>query len=548
MVDGLHAVDLIAQCIEEIKKTDLLLRTSAGTTTSSSTNALSIKGKTVDDSGIGDGKVLAYQASSDTIVYSSAGAGAGDMQKANYDVTATGSKVDTALNAEKLNNHTEAQVQTHAPASHGNEAHGWAFVTQTEIDTHAGLTTGIHGVGLGTISKVGDIAVDANLSAAGQDAITKRHAETHTLGSHSTKAHSELTGVGADDHHPQAHTVASHSTKAHSELTGVGADDHHRQYNLVDEATWLRNYALPRGIWTKVQAGAVVTKTAGKFDATRIAYGCSVLYVNGVYCLWYAGTNGTYRIGYKTSVDGITWTDYWGAGTDGSVLDVGAAGKFDDTHVMCPSVLFDGTTYHMWYVGYHTCYQIGYATSSDGVTWTRQNGGDAVLTVGAGGTWDALNLLWPCVFKFGKELFMQYNGSNGVWKLGCAFCKSGDGITWTKYSGNPTVTVGAAGTWDVTYIAAPGAYYESGVFYAVYSGYSSLIGDYQLGLALSDNMQVFTKYDANPIFAASGVAGDWDHWKEAPCIIRVGNTFKMWYMGASQGADADGIGLATISI
>lgn len=53
--------------------------------------------------------------------------------------------------------------------------------------------------------------------------------QAHTLASHSTKAHSELTGIGADDHHPQAHTLASHSTKAHSELTGVGADDHHAQ-------------------------------------------------------------------------------------------------------------------------------------------------------------------------------------------------------------------------------------------------------------------------------------------------------------------------------
>ena len=39
------------------------------------------------------------------------------------------------------------------------------------------MTTGIHGVGAGTVAKVGDIAVDANLSAAAQDAITKRHTQ-----------------------------------------------------------------------------------------------------------------------------------------------------------------------------------------------------------------------------------------------------------------------------------------------------------------------------------------------------------------------------------
>lgn len=51
--------------------------------------------------------------------------------------------------------------------------------------------------------------------------------KAHTLASHSTKAHSELTGVTADLHHPQAHDLASHTTKAHTELTGVTANQHH---------------------------------------------------------------------------------------------------------------------------------------------------------------------------------------------------------------------------------------------------------------------------------------------------------------------------------
>jgi len=43
------------------------------------------------------------------------------------------------------------------------------------VTAHSALTTGVHGVAGGTIAKVADIAVDANLSAEGQDAITKRH-------------------------------------------------------------------------------------------------------------------------------------------------------------------------------------------------------------------------------------------------------------------------------------------------------------------------------------------------------------------------------------
>jgi len=38
------------------------------------------------------------------------------------------------------------------------------------------------------------------------------------------------TKAQVQDHTPKAHTLASHSSKAHSELTGVGADDHHVKY------------------------------------------------------------------------------------------------------------------------------------------------------------------------------------------------------------------------------------------------------------------------------------------------------------------------------
>lgn len=42
-----------------------------------------------------------------------------------------------------------------------------------------------------------------------------------------THTHAGTTGQTADDHHAQAHTLGSHSTKAHSELSDIGADDHH---------------------------------------------------------------------------------------------------------------------------------------------------------------------------------------------------------------------------------------------------------------------------------------------------------------------------------
>jgi hypothetical protein len=44
------------------------------------------------------------------------------------------------------------------------------------------------------------------------------------------------TKAQVQDHTPKAHTLASHSSKAHSELTGVGANDHHNEVHTHTES------------------------------------------------------------------------------------------------------------------------------------------------------------------------------------------------------------------------------------------------------------------------------------------------------------------------
>jgi hypothetical protein len=47
---------------------------------------------------------------------------------------------------------------------------------------------------------------------------------SHSLASHSSEAHSELTGVGTDDHHAQSHTLDSHTGTLQHEKGGLEAD------------------------------------------------------------------------------------------------------------------------------------------------------------------------------------------------------------------------------------------------------------------------------------------------------------------------------------
>jgi sucrose-6-phosphate hydrolase SacC (GH32 family) len=117
--------------------------------------------------------------------------------------------------------------------------------------------------------------------------------------------------------------------------------------------------------------------------------------------------------------------------------------------VQSPSVILDGSTYKMWYTGTDTTgtgfSQIGYATSLDGITWTKYNG-NPVLDVTAS-DWDSNRVGGEEVIKDGATYKMWYTGSNAsnIGRIG--YATSPDGITWTKYVSNPVLN-GAPSSWE----------------------------------------------------------------------------------------------------
>jgi predicted GH43/DUF377 family glycosyl hydrolase len=107
------------------------------------------------------------------------------------------------------------------------------------------------------------------------------------------------------------------------------------------------------------------------------------------------------------------------------VLDPGSPGEWDDIGVIMPSVLFVGSTYHMWYTATDVAgdlKQIGYATSSDGITWTKYNNpatpnppfaeSDPVLNPGSAGSWDDKRVVSPFVLLIDSVYHMWYAGSD----------------------------------------------------------------------------------------------------------------------------------------
>jgi hypothetical protein len=155
----------------------------------------------------------------------------------------------------------------------------------------------------------------------------------------------------------------------------------------------------------------------------------TVLREGSGYRMWFTGThelapgdnvyieNGS--VGMATSTDGQHWT---AANSGMPVFGAGPAGRFDSVAVFHPYVLRVNDVYYMWYggvdgsVGWNSVRveRLGLATSTDGVTWTRANGGMPVMDVGADGSSDSIQVTGMHVLHDGSRFLMWYGAYNGL--------------------------------------------------------------------------------------------------------------------------------------
>jgi predicted GH43/DUF377 family glycosyl hydrolase len=191
--------------------------------------------------------------------------------------------------------------------------------------------------------------------------------------------------------------------------------------------------------WARANTGAPVMQgTATAFDADGV-YGPDVVYDPAdpvtPYRMWYSGRAGVFgAIGYATSLDGVTWTKYPSYGPlPLPVLVHGAAGSADSFSAADPTVLKDGSTWKMWYTGDDSSKKrVAYATSSDGITWAK--GGKVIAPEDGGVSANiAFGAFAPTVWKTATGFSMLLTGRKLV----------GGGVFQTKIMGT-TSTDGIA--------------------------------------------------------------------------------------------------------
>jgi len=182
------------------------------------------------------------------------------------------------------------------------------------------------------------------------------------------------------------------------------------------------------------------------------------------YKMWYERNR---DIHYATSRNGIIWTNH------GLVLS--AAGGWEGGCLDYPVVIKDGETYKMWYRGGDQVPKaIGYATSPDGEDWTKYPG-NPVLEVGDEGSWDDHHVQNPAVIKNGDLFEMWYTGvTTEPYYESIGYATSTDGINWTKHEGNP-VLQGDPESWEDTAIHDPAVILDGDVYKMWYVGYDGSV-------------------------------------------------------------------------
>jgi predicted GH43/DUF377 family glycosyl hydrolase len=236
-------------------------------------------------------------------------------------------------------------------------------------------------------------------------------------------------------------------------------------------------------VWTKDTLNPVMGHGSSAWDA-KAAWIPKVLKIGNSYTMWFTGSNSSdlWQIGRATSTNGRVWVQ----DTTNPVIRVGASGQWDAALVHTGSVLFDGTTYRMWYTGMSQGYGkgsagIGLATSADGIHWVKDTLDNPVLSAGSAGAWDhdgvgECSVVYDSanphylMFYDGNEVDYFQAGTSGI-----GYASSLDGIHWVKSAGNPVLANNLPGSWN-TVVNAPFVLLRDSTFHMWYGGSGTYMG------------------------------------------------------------------------
>jgi len=231
----------------------------------------------------------------------------------------------------------------------------------------------------------------------------------------------------------------------------------------VAAVTFWSSAGMAQTEWEKYPGNPVLdVGPSGSWDDSFVTFPFVLGETDGTYKMYYRGGgsgSSTKRIGVAHSSDGINWTK----DSSNPIVEPGPPGSWDEAHTTTSFVLKEvEANYKMWYAAWgpgadHS--RIGYATSPDGINWTKYPD-NPVFSPDPDG-WDYDAVFAPSVLKEDGGFYAMWyaGGPDSGHKLGLAI--SPDGINWDRHPANPILDVGAAETWDDRNVESPSVLKES---------------------------------------------------------------------------------------
>jgi len=206
--------------------------------------------------------------------------------------------------------------------------------------------------------------------------------------------------------------------------------------------------------------GVVIPASNYYEDNDYVTYHPSVIYNGSIFKMWYTGSDRyRSRIYYATSIDGISWKKH------GIVLDIDNIGVSEDRFLYYPNVIFDGSKYHMWYiVSDNINKKLHYATSIDGVNWTKHGVVTSIVKSDRHGNYHDIS---TSVIYDGTTYKMWYHSYyRGRYRI--FYATSRNAIDW--YNHGIVLDLGNDGESDSFCAYEPSVIYDGSIYHMIYVG------------------------------------------------------------------------------
>ncbi len=209
-----------------------------------------------------------------------------------------------------------------------------------------------------------------------------------------------------------------------------------------------------------------------------------------------------------------------------------------------PAILKQDGVYHLWFTAQANGKSvISYATSPDGIHFTRRAAKPVLIPESA---WEKVAVMCPHVAWDGtaKVFRMWYSGGEQYEPNAIGYATSPDGIAWTKYAANPIFAADPTQRWESHKVTACQVVRHGDWWYMFYIGFEN-DNLARIGMARSkDGITGWQRHAGNPILSPGRET--WDDigvYKPFAIYDPAAKVWRLWYNGRN--SKFERIGLAT---